>query len=517
MEIPYEVKARPDTGLWNAKIGIWLFLASEVMLFGGLFSGYVFLRLGSGADPDYHWPHEVLQVMPGLINTFVLIASSVFVVMAWVKLKLRDWRGFQIWMGLVLLCALAFLCIKAYEYYGKITHYGVKLADKTIIEGYHLHDDIAYGEITEVTLNLPATDYRLPSVVDGEFYGNIFFRTKADGQGRDLVEQERIDPDEFFESAYDGLFAGKGYKLEEDEKGEIADAFSRVEKNVSGAFELTKRKVKQIKASVDAHRKAQRAPLERVRKLEYAKFLEANNGGKDLTEELEAKRIALARPIRWYPVIGLDSLKLEAVTKDGKTVTPFSIATERKKLRSFSETGAILHDQTIIVGKLSEEKRFLTLEVDNIDLRSTPVPEDSIIWDYITEDSKKHFFAHRDELIAEAKENGEEPNPLHALRSHPEKKGGKYPEVKIPFDQVTLYSNFTPKWNTYMAIYFTLTGLHGLHVLIGALVLAYFLFFGKKMFDEDPEHLANRVEVGGLFWHFVDLVWIFLFPILYLM
>ena len=92
-----------------------------------------------------------------------------------------------------------------------------------------------------------------------------------------------------------------------------------------------------------------------------------------------------------------------------------------------------------------------------------------------------------------------------------------YPHVKIPLDEVTIYSSFTPKWNTYLAVYFTLTGLHGLHVLIGALVLAYFLFFGRKMFEEDPEHLANRVEVGGLFWHFVDLVWIFLFPILYLM
>ena len=83
--------------------------------------------------------------------------------------------------------------------------------------------------------------------------------------------------------------------------------------------------------------------------------------------------------------------------------------------------------------------------------------------------------------------------------------------------QLKLYSNFTPKWNTFYAIYFTLTGLHGLHVLIGAVVLLWFALFGKKLFDKDPEHMANRVEVGGLFWHFVDLVWIFLFPILYLM
>ena len=53
--------------------------------------------------------------------------------------------------------------------------------------------------------------------------------------------------------------------------------------------------------------------------------------------------------------------------------------------------------------------------------------------------------------------------------------------------------------------------------LIGAVVLLWFALFGKKLFDKDPEHMANRVEVGGLFWHFVDLVWIFLFPILYLM
>ena len=50
MEIPYVVEARPDTGLTNGKIGIWLFLASEVMLFGALFATYVMLRVGGD-----HW------------------------------------------------------------------------------------------------------------------------------------------------------------------------------------------------------------------------------------------------------------------------------------------------------------------------------------------------------------------------------------------------------------------------------------------------------------------------------
>jgi hypothetical protein len=92
-----------------------------------------------------------------------------------------------------------------------------------------------------------------------------------------------------------------------------------------------------------------------------------------------------------------------------------------------------------------------------------------------------------------------------------------HPTVTIPFEDVKFFSNFGPRKNTYNAIYFTMTGLHGLHVLGGMLVLGYFLFFGHKLYLKNPEHMANRVEVGGLFWHFVDLVWIFLFPIFYLM
>ena len=45
--IPYTVERRPDTGVNNVQMGIWLFLASEVMLFGGLFSAYFMLRAGS--------------------------------------------------------------------------------------------------------------------------------------------------------------------------------------------------------------------------------------------------------------------------------------------------------------------------------------------------------------------------------------------------------------------------------------------------------------------------------------
>ena len=92
-----------------------------------------------------------------------------------------------------------------------------------------------------------------------------------------------------------------------------------------------------------------------------------------------------------------------------------------------------------------------------------------------------------------------------------------FPHLSIPREKIAFASKFTPAWNTYYAIYFTMTGLHGLHVMGGMAVNGYFALFGKKMWDSKPEMLTNRVENAGLFWHFVDLVWIFLFPILYLL
>ncbi len=74
-----------------------------------------------------------------------------------------------------------------------------------------------------------------------------------------------------------------------------------------------------------------------------------------------------------------------------------------------------------------------------------------------------------------------------------------------------------PSTDNFYAIYFTLTGLHGLHVIGGIVVNSYFLFFGRALWEKNPDQLMGRVEAAGLYWHFVDLVWIFLFPVLYLL
>jgi heme/copper-type cytochrome/quinol oxidase subunit 3 len=113
MEIPYTVETRPDTGLSNGKLGVWLFLASEVMLFAALFSSYVLLRVG--AD---EWPHGYIELSVPLafFNTIVLITSSVTMVMAWASLKMNDFGRFRLHLGLTILLALVFLVVKFFEY-----------------------------------------------------------------------------------------------------------------------------------------------------------------------------------------------------------------------------------------------------------------------------------------------------------------------------------------------------------------------------------------------------------------
>jgi len=111
MEIPYTVEPRPDTGLYNAKLGIWLFLASEVMLFGALFSSYILLRTG---NPN--WVQHPMNVPMATLNTMILISSSVTVVLAWAGLRLKKYAQFRRFGLLTFLLACGFMVVKGFEY-----------------------------------------------------------------------------------------------------------------------------------------------------------------------------------------------------------------------------------------------------------------------------------------------------------------------------------------------------------------------------------------------------------------
>ncbi len=120
MNIPYTSEIHPETGLYNGKVGIWLFLASEVMLFGALFTSYILLRTGAPT-----WPHgwEELNIPLATINTVVLITSSVTMVMSWASLMMNDFKKYKMYMGVTVLMGLVFLVIKSFEYAAKFEHH----------------------------------------------------------------------------------------------------------------------------------------------------------------------------------------------------------------------------------------------------------------------------------------------------------------------------------------------------------------------------------------------------------
>ena len=291
MEIPYTVTARPDTGLWNAKVGIWLFLASEVMLFGGLFSAYVFLRLDAAPGA---WPHGLLNVPVGTFNTAILIISSVTVVLAWAALKMRKFNRYRFYMAISILCGVVFLVVKlGYEWPQKYDHFGA---------------------------------YIKPSALE-----------------------------------------------------------------------------------------------------KYEQYL----GNHHLESEGREPRIEITGHLHNHQALHDANIKEYEVALDAVNADPTNPALDRP-----------------------------------------------------------HFW------------------PLPVTEK----------VAKIEKQDVEYATMFLPKHNTYFASYFTITGLHGAHVLAGVLVFCYMMLpASTRLYRRNPEHLANRVEVAGLFWHFVDLVWIFVFPLFYLL
>jgi cytochrome c oxidase subunit 3 len=344
MEIPYTIEARPDTGLWNAKLGIWLFLASEVMLFGGLFSGYVFLRLG--ALPGY-WPHGLLYVPVGTANTAILIASSVTVVFAWAFLKIRNFTMYRVCMAATIICGTIFLIVKlSYEWPAKFHHFGAFIKP----------------EVTE--------KYE-------PYLGN-----------KRLLEKGMAP------------------------RYEISGHLHAVEIDVSKAQQ----------SDVDA-------------------FLNAHG----LKSETEGKKMTIEGPT------------------PSQSITPFE-ATDIS-------------------------------EIKGVQMVSFKVALDPVNADPDNAENDRPHFWPRDATDTMA--------TIEAADID----GGS-----------TAWSAFIPRHSSYFAIYFLITGLHGLHVLGGLIVFVYYMLpVSTRLYRKDPEHFANRVEVAGLFWHFVDLVWIFVFPIFYLL
>ncbi len=93
--------------------------------------------------------------------------------------------------------------------------------------------------------------------------------------------------------------------------------------------------------------------------------------------------------------------------------------------------------------------------------------------------------------------------------------GATFLGVKLFEYQAKFHHGIGPSTNIFWSCYFMLTGIHGLHVLIGVGWNGWVLAKTRGgRFWSSESHL---VELSGLYWHFVDIVWIFLFPLVYLL
>ena len=612
MEIPYVVTPRKDTGLNNSKIAIWLFLASEVMLFGGLFSAYIFLRIYA----DYPWPERALAVLPGLVNTFILIASSVTVVFAWASLKLRNWRAFQGFMGFTVFCALVFMVLKSIEYNSKFHHHAVRTSEYSSVEG-HVHyfeeghssgSDHAGGESSGKSEG-SSDGHNYLSITGETLEGgkhidhNFYVVDPAAGDANVTFDLDRFNPD------YDKYInviigcAGEG-------KITLAKDYWYTQREVSGNSVKVTEKILFKEGSVLALRdEKNEESVISIAELQEAKdvfLLTRKHEQKIRTQAQRVAGAALTKALkedtllkgmsRWEDdavkfrdkALKEELAKLEAngqfdsdYAKAASTIS-FSVAKDAHLIRvkpswgfmtgkeTGKDTNVALLDGTLITGVAGDSS--LPIAVDALDfthlvmraedkgLDADALIEESLLFDSqvdatgqlrtVWETHKKWRALFAAELAKKGKvptENDKYRVTWHQMvayhrldyqidnldevksvtpglfedfkgANHKDKEEVKaYPELRIPRENMVLDSKLTPKWNNYYGIYFTITGLHGLHVIGGAIVLGYYLFFGRKMYDSNPDWLANRVEVGGLFWHFVDLVWIFVFPIFYLM
>ncbi len=111
---------QPSLPLTNGKLIIWLFLSTEIMFFAGLIGTYIVLRFGASAWPR---PHEVHLSEPiGAFNTFVLICSSVSIVLALEAARADKTGPAKLWMIITLILGGVFLGVKMYEYNAKFSH-----------------------------------------------------------------------------------------------------------------------------------------------------------------------------------------------------------------------------------------------------------------------------------------------------------------------------------------------------------------------------------------------------------
>ncbi len=146
--------AEHGAGVYNEKLGMWVFLGSEVMFFTALIGSYIILRFG--APGEWARPSVVLNVPVTAFNTFLLICSSVSMVKAYASVVDGDQQKFKMWLLLTILAGASFVGVQAYEYI-HLVHRG--FLPSGIREGSELAEMVAQGTVPEATAGIYGSSF----------------------------------------------------------------------------------------------------------------------------------------------------------------------------------------------------------------------------------------------------------------------------------------------------------------------------------------------------------------------
>ena len=441
----------------SGKFGIWLFLAQEVLFFSALFVAYVLYRYH---HPEiYSYAHRYLDVKMGAINTAVLIFSSLTAAWAVRCAQLNQKKGLILCIAVTLGCALTFLVVKYYEYTHKV------------------HEHILFGR------------YYDPCVSSG---GAELLTKNNNCPG----EKTTIEWDYGTAKPTSGCFAQVAIDLDPRSEGiqascDVAEVTGSVQRDKDNKEVFVEKAKKPITAQcVD--------PILEVSIPTGAAAVAAENA-------------APAKPTYpcWRPAVQPN------VCKDG-WYFPWHCAGTNCKAESggegpFDTLNRCNDARRAKDGTLKGEG---TAWVGDCAMGHGA----GILVEY---NDHAHRPSHSTRITATCK--GPPPPPPvtdpFADKAQELKVGNKAVKPPAIYDkhvQKDRESMGPPPDNVgmFFTIYFAMTGLHGIHVLFGVFVFIWLLIRAVKG-HFTPDYFGP-IDFAALYWHIVDLIWIFLFPLLYL-
>lgn len=477
---------QPALPMSRGKVMLWLFLSTEIMFFAALIGTYLVIRFGapSGTWPTTHAVH--VEEWIGAVNTFVLIVSSVAVVMALEACR-RGLPGVaRGWIVVTMLLGTIFLGFKAYEYRAKWQHM--------------LFPAAPHGPV-----------YERP---------DVYYLSAVKDRVTGLLAE--LDKDNIRQNEYSQAVAGRDAKL-----AELNDRFETAAK----AYRARLDEIEADESLDDQQRQAEIATAEEA-------FQTARTEVREAREELSQMAIDLqqleaAADERQQRIETLNQILSGVVMWTGTTVGETADhVTQQMALISLAHT---IYPLEIYATPAS---RWLEQEQAELEVVQRQLQRAAARRSERRAEIDAALAAAQEQSGAAAAEGGEaaaEPTPavdpaslqqelgalalaeardskrlgqiaarlavLPALQS-PSGLNHQFPWLRLPIH--------LPSGNMWTSTYFLLTGFHALHVLIGLIVFAVLI-----VLPTGPA-AAGRIENAGLYWHFVDIVWIFLFPLLYL-